>query len=437
MRRTSANRCAVSAAGFTLVELLIVITIIAMLSSMTLMVVGSAMQAARKASTETTIARIDAAVCEMYETYANRRIDVQIAKLPPELNQPAIIAKIRLHFLHDLMRMEMPTFWEEVVAPPQPFVINDRAWNYTDGTPICVEDSPLRMTYLEAFRKGVEAASGGKTKVDIQTNAAGQKFATIDYSGDSPHRTVRKSAQAKLLYQIVMNGIPESREMFGEKGIDVPDGDALPCFVDAWGKPIYFLRWAPGFTGSSRQPDLWKWTGSTPDQAEYPTNAEYWSNKLSPDTLLDKYFEEYDSLRASTYGDSSEGILNKIEWEGLPFQGAPYFFCAHGSIFDTLLKYPDPCDLAKIRSRFGTNVVTNGVIPRSRPGFLLVPLIYSPGPDGEYGIEIPDDVVAGETDGARMLILDPFQHGYGAPLKETTYQGYELDNIHNHKLGGR
>ncbi len=428
-------------AGFTLIELLIVITIIAMLSTLTLMVVGSAMQTARKASTESTVARIDAAVCEMYETYANRRIDVRISKLPAGLNSPEMIAKIRLHFLHDLMRMEMPTFWEEVVNPPQPFLVTTAdnktiAATYTDGTPIRVEDSPLRLTYLEAFRQGVFAASGGKNSVNIQKDEAGSPFVVIDYAADSPHVTVRKNSQAKLLYQIVMNGIPESREMFGEKGIDVPDGDDLPCFVDAWGKPIYFLRWAPGFTGSNRQPDLWKWTGSVPDHTENPSNEEYWRNNLSPDTLLDKYFEQYADLRAKTYGDSGTDILNKIGWEGLPYPGAPYFFSAHGSIFDTLLKYPDPCDLAKIR-RLGEKDTTGSVMAYSRPGFLLVPLVYSAGPDGEYGISIPSDEAdkdAGTAIGEKLLILDPFKYGHGAPFGN---KGHELDNIHNHRLGGR
>src|SRR5262249_40391068 len=27
-----------------------------------------------------------------------------------------------------------------------------------------------------------------------------------------------------------------------------PDNDGLPCFVDGWGNPIGFLRWAPGFS---------------------------------------------------------------------------------------------------------------------------------------------------------------------------------------------
>jgi len=343
--------------AFTLVELLIVITIIAMLATMTLLVVGSAQRSARIASTEATIAKIDTAICEMYETYGHRRVEV------PSGLDPLPAARFRLLRLYDLMRMEMPQNWEEVVTPPQ-----------FGGA-----DPPLRQVYLKELEHADQS---------------------------DPH-----VFNAKLLYQIVMNGNPESREMFGDRGLATDQQDGKPYFVDAWGRPICFLRWAPGFAGSDRQPDLWKWTGSKPDQGADDANEDFWTKNLSPDVLKSEYFEKY-------YNDAAtRGDLNKIDWEGLPFPGAPYFFSRHGSIFDTLLKYPDPLDLAKIRGYDGTNPYS------ARPGFFLVPLVYSAGPDGEYGVTAP---VQGVT--------DPFQRGWGAPYGSS---GSHLDNIHNHRLGGR
>ena len=386
--------------AFTLVELLIVITIIAMLATMTLLVVGSAQRATRISATEATIARIDAAVCEMYETYSNRRVNT--GTLPSGLT-PDAIARVRLHLLLDTMRMEMPNNWEEALTPPQPFL----------GTAIRADDPPLRRVYMEAFRQAVVAAGGTLPVINADNSI------TIDYTSSSPHYTVRRNEEAKLLYQIVMNGNPEAREMFTERGIAILDGDGLPCFVDAWGRPIYFLRWAPGFTGSDRQPDLWKWTGSTPNQGPGGANEDFWTKNLSPDVLKDEYFEKY-------YNDSgTRGDLNAIPWDGLPFPGAPYFYSRHGSLFDTLLKYPNPLDLAKVRPYNG--VPQTPVPTYSRPGFFLVPLVYSAGPDGEYGITTPDG------QGLDKLTLDPFQRGWGAPYGSG---GEELDNIHNHRLGG-
>ncbi len=39
----------------------------------------------------------------------------------------------------------------------------------------------------------------------------------------------------------------EARTLFGENSIGDTDGDGAPEFVDGWGHPINFLRWAPGF----------------------------------------------------------------------------------------------------------------------------------------------------------------------------------------------
>ena len=400
------SRMVRAVSGFTLIELLIVITIIGMLSTMTLLVVGSAMHSARVASTESTIARIDTAVCEMYETYANRQINVKVSG-----SSPIATAKTRLHHLYDTMRMEMPTFWEEVVNPPQLYN-GSRA-----------EDSPLRQVYMEVYRQGVAAAAaadGQTVVVPIQTDlSSGHKYIAIDY--DSPyHKVVRTNSQAKLLYQIVMNGNPEAREMFGDKGISVLDSDGLPCFVDAWGKPIYFLRWAPGFSGSDRQPDLWKWTGSTPNQAD---NEAYWRANLSPDILTDEYYTKF-------YDDPELANLSKAE------KLEKITNIKHRYIFNAILNYPDPLDLVKIR-RHGENDAAGNATTKSRPGFMLVPLVYSAGADGEYGIAIPSDEANAEDGtaiGEKLLMLDPFLYGYGAPHGN---DGYALDNIHNQSLGGR
>ena len=40
---------------------------------------------------------------------------------------------------------------------------------------------------------------------------------------------------------------PEAMSQFGENEIKDLDGDHWPVFIDGWGNPIMFLRWAPGF----------------------------------------------------------------------------------------------------------------------------------------------------------------------------------------------
>ena len=54
---------------------------------------------------------------------------------------------------------------------------------------------------------------------------------------------------AKCLYLLVTMGLEESDvlENFSPSDIGDPTGSGCNCFLDAWGKPIEFLRWAPGF----------------------------------------------------------------------------------------------------------------------------------------------------------------------------------------------
>jgi len=365
-------------------ELLIVITIIAMLSAMTLVVVGHAQRLARISATETTIARIDEAVCEMYEGYMYRRVEA------PSNPDPAVSAGNRLLRLYDTVRMEMPNNWEEVVYPPQ----------------FGQEDSTLRQVYLKVFQQAVVAAGGTAPIIKPYNpsipNAYDIPSIDIDYSSTSPHYTIRRNEEAKLLYQVVMNGNPETREMFGDKGIAILDEDGLPCFVDAWGRPIYFLRWGPGFNGSDRQPNMYKWTGFGEGRCDCGGSgcsgdySDHWEKKISPDNI-------------DVYSDTDPFSVHKMVRE----------------------RYPDPLDIAGVRklvAQSGSNP------PRAFPGWFLVPLVYSAGPDGKYDIATPEiDTAKGGT-GRDKLILDPFQREYGAPFGS---DGGELDNIHNHRLGGR
>ena len=45
---------------------------------------------------------------------------------------------------------------------------------------------------------------------------------------------------------IVSPGSPEAMEQFNPSEIGDTDQNGLPEFLDGWGRPIRFLRWAPG-----------------------------------------------------------------------------------------------------------------------------------------------------------------------------------------------
>jgi len=59
-----------------------------------------------------------------------------------------------------------------------------------------------------------------------------------------------------------MYGNPEVRGFFYDNEIATAD-DGLSYFVDGWGNPIFFLRWAPGLRLSERQPNITDWSNDT------------------------------------------------------------------------------------------------------------------------------------------------------------------------------
>jgi hypothetical protein len=114
---------------------------------------------------------------------------------------------MRLDGIRDLMRMEMPERWADIYHAPAIF-----GWG--NGSNWCAEPA-LHMLYRSKY-----APSGSPT----------------------PNGNY---GQAKCLFLVVSVGSPEAMEQFSQSEIKV-DTDGWAYFVDGWGSPIYFLRWAPG-----------------------------------------------------------------------------------------------------------------------------------------------------------------------------------------------
>ena len=187
--------------GFTLVELLVVITIITMLAALALGALAKAREVARRDATMATIAKIDGLVARRWETYRTRRIPIDLSG--GNQKSPAAYAALRLKVLRSLMRAEMPDSWDDVTTAP--------------GNGVA----------LPALQRVYQA----KHKAN-PPNAADHQ-------------------QAKCLYMWVMTSIPDAATMFTSAEVDDVDGDGWKCFIDGWGKPIGFLRWAPGATAWS------------------------------------------------------------------------------------------------------------------------------------------------------------------------------------------
>ena len=106
--------------AFTLVELLVTISIMAIMAALAMGALHSARQTAAAATTKATIAKINTIIMQQYEGYLTRRVPLgQFIDSSTGRPVPATqAAQIRLYALRDLMRMEMPDRLFDITDPP-------------------------------------------------------------------------------------------------------------------------------------------------------------------------------------------------------------------------------------------------------------------------------------------------------------------------------
>ncbi|MGA2066905.1 MAG: type II secretion system protein [Thermoguttaceae bacterium] len=202
------------ARGFTLIELLVTIVVIGMLAGISLAALRKTQQAARLAHTKATIAKLDRIIMAKYESYRTRRVPLNFSSYvtPSDTTAAIKLAKLRMFAIRDLMRMEMPEGW--------PDVSND------------VGQSQMDVGQLAGLSSSVHLPEPALHRIYRQKMTS----APVDHD------------RAKTLYLIVMTGNPENRALFSQDEIADVDGDGYFSFIDGWGKPITFFRWAVGFT---------------------------------------------------------------------------------------------------------------------------------------------------------------------------------------------
>lgn len=284
------------------------IAIIGMLGAISITTVRASIQSAKETQTRTTIAKIDNVLTACYEKYQYRRVDLKDAVHPStgpdldnrRLSSPEVRARARLLMLRDILRCDFPcTPWE--LGEP-------RAYKFASTGPTTPLQNALILT-----------AGGSLSSFDFtDENYPDNTFPTKN--GGYPH-----IANAELLYLVVMNADPESRASFSEREIADVDGNGLYEFVDGWGKPICWMRWAPGLESSDRQP-------------------------IEADMI--------DKLAADGYLDSGDA-----------------------DPFDPMNVGVDPVNPDNLLIRSNEDEVERG--------WFLVPYVFSAGPDGKYGLTMP------------------------------------------------
>ncbi len=209
--------------GFTLIELLVVITIIGMLAGLSLGAIYAARESARIAKTKSTIAKLDTIIQAKYAEFQSRRLPISYRRVNPK-----VMAELKLQVLREIIRMEMPDRLTDLTYPRTAgFDLSNIGAPFPVGAP---DTAPV--IYETIRRTG--------TARNIYRRVAGNTaFFSTPAAGDPPN-----NASAECLY-LTITADPEAREMFQASEIGDVDGDKVPEFIDAWGMPIKFLRWAP------------------------------------------------------------------------------------------------------------------------------------------------------------------------------------------------
>ncbi len=185
----------ISKSAFTLVELLVTITIITMLAGLVLGGLRMARTAAREMKTRSTIAKLDEIMMRMYAGYEHRRMPIDTSGMNPNA-----AAQARLNALRDTMQMEMP-------------------------------DRPADLQLTQGPRSG------------IPRPALHRGYAALGNPSDE--------ASAVCLYRIVSIAHPRELQHFSADEISTAGG--FPVFVDGWDNPIRFIRWPWQFADSDIQ----------------------------------------------------------------------------------------------------------------------------------------------------------------------------------------
>ena len=207
-----------------MMELLVVVTMISILAAMLFGALSAARNASAEYRTRATIAKLHTIIMERWESYQTRRVPIKTVDTSGNPLTPPVAAEARLVAIRQLMRLEMPD------------CLSDLKTEATDPNTLTdITDSNVRYC-LQAFNPNF-AVKGAPPAVWSLYN---QRY----LANSSKLTTARESA--KCLYLVVSVGSPEAMEQFDTTEIGIDPDDGSPYFVDAWGTPILWLRYAPG-----------------------------------------------------------------------------------------------------------------------------------------------------------------------------------------------
>lgn len=203
------SRCDRQFVAFTLIELLVVLAILSILVSLALAGILSTRTTGRIAKTSSTIRKISEIILPYYEQYETRRVRIPNTSTTSR----GLISQVRSIGLRRLIATELPERTSDVMNPSALFYrsLNPAGVDFT-------ETSPVVRRYRSIL---------------------------------SQYSDLTQIKSEDLLHMIVTRGPvadPDVIAHFRPDEIADRNGNGMLEFVDGWGEPIKFKRWAIGFS---------------------------------------------------------------------------------------------------------------------------------------------------------------------------------------------
>ena len=250
--------------GFTLIELLVVISIIAFMSGMFVVAYRGAAQESHNQKTRTTIQKISEVLNARMEEYSSYPIVLRrfapgvpavdgfplpsnTASQVPTQSKTLLLERARLLTVRELVAMEMPDHPDDI--------------KWSDKWVTGQSMTALLNSVPKAIPTGLVV---GSVPVTVKSKPTSRTFGLARKLNDSSGKPIagwqNTNANAELLYLIVEDSDLDGSsaiELFGASETADTDNDGLKEFVDAFRKPIQWIRWPTGFEGIGRyHPDM-------------------------------------------------------------------------------------------------------------------------------------------------------------------------------------
>jgi prepilin-type N-terminal cleavage/methylation domain-containing protein len=427
--------------GFTLLELLMVISIIAVLMSLVFFAMNGLTENAEAEATKTTVNKVTRLLEQRVEAFErsfkgsrrNSYVTATVGLLTavdgrfdhfnryPEQAPAAIV--VLAH--KAAFRFEFPQRMAELLLNPPADDVN------SNGLP----DSVERKVAIPNARAALLLESGVEpTTVAIQARVDAQWNL---HKANVAAGTDKTESSELLYYTLVASGTfgssPVDSDQFSSFEVMDTDQDGLPEFVDAWGEPLRFYRW-PTRLIDPTAPNPFVPDFNNPND---PTEVD-----LSPDG------SEADGLREIL---PDERLYAGVLIRGLPPAPVPLPGPSGGFTTQRDMLFVDPDDPVGLLYSFiedpqykdmGIDLTQEyNEAKYHTPDTYHVPLIVSAGPDGVLGLREP-----GETNAAAGIFgnlaqyAGTFAPGFGTgPNPSAAVKDQLLDNItsRNRRAGSK